>query len=93
MVILIAMILKYLSPGNNSKKSIQMLMNIVDFGQAKSWRRFKKQGLDVWHVVYTDMLQNGWIERTDKDWNALPSKIVNIKSADQLKKVLLELFS
>ena len=27
------------------------------------------------------------------DWNALPSEIVNIKSADRFKKVLFEYFS
>ena len=30
---------------------------------------------------------------TVKDWNALPSEIVNIKSADRFKKVLFEYFS
>ena len=36
---------------------------------------------------------NSYFCRTVKDWNALPSEIVNIKSADRFKKVLFEYFS
>ena len=41
----------------------------------------------------TETYKNGYFCRTVKDWNALPSEIVNIKSADRFKKVLLEYFS
>ena len=37
--------------------------------------------------------KNSYFCRTVKDWNALPSEIVNIKSADSFKKVLFEYFS
>ena len=41
----------------------------------------------------TETYKNSYFCRTIKDWNALPSEIVNIKSADQFKKVLFEHFS
>ena len=41
----------------------------------------------------TETYKNSYFCRTVKDWNALPSKIVNIKSADRFKKVLFEYFS
>ena len=41
----------------------------------------------------TETYKNSSFCRTVKDWNALPSKIVNIKSADRFKKVLFEYFS
>ena len=37
--------------------------------------------------------ENSYFCRTVKDWDALPSEIVNIKSADRFKKVLFEYFS
>ena len=40
----------------------------------------------------TETYKNSYFCRTVKDWNALPSKIVNIKSADRFKKVLFEYF-
>ena len=41
----------------------------------------------------TETYKNSYFCRTVKDWNALPSEIVNIKSADRFKKVLFEYFS
>ena len=41
----------------------------------------------------TETLKNSYFCRTVKDWNVLPSEIVNIKCADWLKKVLFEHFS
>ena len=41
----------------------------------------------------TETYENSYFCRTVKDWNALPSEIVNIKSADRFKKVLFEYFS
>ena len=41
----------------------------------------------------TETCKNSYFCRTVKDWNALPSEIVNIKSADRFKKVLFEYFS
>ena len=36
----------------------------------------------------TETCKNSYFCRTFKNWNALPSEIVNIKSADRFKKVL-----
>ena len=41
----------------------------------------------------TETYKNSYFCRTVKDWNVLPSDIVNIKSADRFKKVLFEYFS
>ena len=41
----------------------------------------------------TETYKNSYFCRTIKDWNALPSEIVNIKSADRFKEVLYEYFS
>ena len=41
----------------------------------------------------TETYKNSYFCRTVKDWNVLRSEIVNIKSADRLKKVLFERFS
>ena len=41
----------------------------------------------------TETYENSYFCRTVKDWNSLPSEIVNIKCADQFKKVLFEYFS
>ena len=41
----------------------------------------------------TETYKNSSFCRTVKDWNELPSKIFNIKSADRFKKVLFEYFS
>ena len=44
-------------------------------------------------MVQQHQQRYGCFCRTVKDWNALPSEIVNIKSADRFKKVLFEYFS
>lgn len=36
-------------------------------------------------LPHTETYKNSYFYTTVKDWNALPSKIVNIKSADRLK--------
>ena len=41
----------------------------------------------------TETYKNSYFCRTVKDWNASPIEIVNIKSADRFKKVLVEYFS
>ena len=41
----------------------------------------------------TETYKNSYFCRTVKDWNALPSEIVNIKPVDRFKKVLFEYFS
>ena len=41
----------------------------------------------------TESYKNSYFCRTIKDWNALPSEIVNIKSVDLFKKASFEYFS
>ena len=41
----------------------------------------------------TETYKNSYFFRTFKVWNALPSEIINIKSADRFIKVLLEYLS
>ena len=36
-------------------------------------------------LPHTETYKNSYFYTTVKDWNALPSKIVNIKSVDRLK--------
>ena len=40
----------------------------------------------------TETCKNSYFCRTVKDWNALPNKIFNIKSADRFKKVVLVVY-
>ena len=41
----------------------------------------------------TETYENSYFYTTVKDWKALPSEIVNIKSADRFKNFLFEYFS
>ena len=41
----------------------------------------------------TETYKNSYFYTTVKDWKALPSEIVNIKSADRFKNFLFEYFS
>ena len=38
----------------------------------------------------TEKYKNSYFYTTVKDWNALPSEIVNFKSADRFKNLLFE---
>ena len=55
----------------------------------KCWRHLRNSSQNK----FIELLSNTetyYFCRTVKDWNTLPSEIVNIKSADRLKKVLFE---
>ena len=55
--------------------------------------RNSSQNKSIELLPNTETYKNTYFCRTVKNWNALPSEIVNIKSADRFKKVLFEYFS
>ena len=60
--------------------------------QTMLWRN-SSQNKFIEPLPNTETYKNSSFCRTVKDWNELPSKIFNIKSADRFKKVLFEYFS
>ena len=54
--------------------------------------RNSSQNKFVKQIPNTETHQNSYFCRTVKDQNALPSEIVNMKSADRFKKVLFKHF-